>query len=172
MTYGFDLVALNIQRGRDHGLPSYNTYRQLCSLPQLNTFTDILTPGLSTNLPNQLALAYNSVDDIDLFVGGLLESPISGGNLGPTFSCLIAENFATVKQNDRYFYELGGQPHSFNPGEMNSLSETLNSELCHEIFAGQLAEIRKASMARIFCDNSDGTIAAVQPKAFLPAGGM
>jgi len=128
--------------------------------------------GLPTNLPDQLALAYNSVDDIDLFVGGLLESPISGGNLGPTFSCLIAENFATVKQNDRYFYELGGQPHSFNPGEMNSLSETLNSELCHEIFAGQLAEIRKASMARIFCDNSDGTIAAVQPKAFLPAGGM
>ena len=135
MTYGFDLVALNIQRGRDHGLPSYNTYRQLCRLPKLNKFTDILLPspppnmtGLPSNLPNQLALAYKSVDDIDLYVGGLLESPIPGGNLGPTFSCLIAENFATVKQNDRFFYELGGQPHSFNPGEMNSSCETVNSK--------------------------------------------
>jgi peroxidase len=102
----------------------------------------------------------------------LLESPIPGGNLGPTFSCLIAENFATVKQNDRFFYELGGQPHSFNPGGTNSLSEAVDSKFITEIFSGQLAEIRKASMARIFCDNSDGTITAVQPKAFLPVDRM
>ena len=67
-----DLVALNIQRGRDHGLPGYNAFRELCGLGRVETF-QLLADLIPAKLVERLSLLYSHVDDIDLFVGGISE---------------------------------------------------------------------------------------------------
>ena len=38
---GLDLVALNVQRGRDHGIPGYIHYRRICRSGPADTFDDL-----------------------------------------------------------------------------------------------------------------------------------
>ncbi|KPJ13122.1 Chorion peroxidase [Papilio machaon] len=142
--WGMDLVAMDIQRGRDHGLASYNDYRETCGLKRAKSFQD-LTGEIPQDRINALSQIYESVDDIDLFVGGIMEKSVKGSILGPTFQCIVAEQFYRTRIGDRYFYDNGEMPHSFTPE--------------------QLKEIKKASMARLICDNTDG-VSYVQRKAF------
>ncbi len=50
------------------------------------------------------------IDAMDLWPLGLLEEKIPGGLVGPTLSCLLADQFQRTKAGDRFFYthKVGG----------------------------------------------------------------
>ncbi|MDY7095265.1 MAG: peroxidase family protein, partial [Acidobacteriota bacterium] len=99
---GFDLVSLNIQRGRDHGLPSYNRARRALGLPPARGFADITT---NPELRQRLRATYDNVGQVDLWVGGLAEDPLPGAMLGETFSVILIDQFTALRDGDRFWYE-------------------------------------------------------------------
>jgi hypothetical protein len=99
---GLDLAALNIQRGRDHGLADYNDVRAAYGLPRVTSFDQIT---LKVELQGQLQSLYGSVDDVDLWVGGLAEDREPGSNLGVTFGRIIRKQFEVLRSGDSYWYE-------------------------------------------------------------------
>jgi len=100
---GFDLVSLNIQRGRDHGLPSYNQTRIALGFSPATSFADISS---NPDIQSRLADVYSNVGDIDLWVGGLSEDPIAGSQLGTLFHHIVSEQFTALRDGDRFWYTL------------------------------------------------------------------
>lgn len=106
---GLDLASLNIQRGRDHGLPGYvETYSEAFGV-QITEFSDLGSSGLGLFDDSVVVLfeqAYDSVDQIDLWIGGISELPDDhGGLLGPTFTFFLADQFGRTRDGDRFFYQ-------------------------------------------------------------------
>jgi len=134
---GLDLAALNIQRGRDHGIRPYNDYRAICNLKKAQTWED-LSREITPEVIARLRQTYEHVDDIDLFPGGLAETSLHGGLVGPTFACIISMQFRQLRKCDRFWYE--------------------NRDPLIRFTEAQLAEIRKATVAKLVCENSDGII--------------
>lgn len=143
--FGMDLASLNIQRGRDHGLPPYIRWRKPCSLSPIRTFED-LNKVMSPDIIRKLKSLYSSVEDIDLFSAGLAEKSVVGGLVGPTFACIIAQQFSNLRRGDRFWYE--------NPNSESSFT------------AGQLQQIRQVTLAQVLCQTMDG-IETIQPFVFL-----
>ena len=129
-----DLASLNIQRGRDHGLPPYLEWRKYCGLDQdiIQNWQGLSRVIFSGSILRKLRQVYGHPKNIDLWVGGLLEEPVNGARVGPTVQCLLVDQFRRIRDGDRFWYQ---NPSTFSPD--------------------QLAQIQMTSLARIICDNSD-----------------
>jgi len=99
---GFDLAAMNVQRGRDHGLADYNTVRVAYGLPRVTSFDQITSDKA---LQTKLASTYGSVDKIDLWIGGLAEDHLPNSSVGVTFTRIIADQFTRLRDGDRFWYQ-------------------------------------------------------------------
>lgn len=40
------------------------------------------------------------VDDVDLFTGGLAEKPVIYGLVGPTFACILGQQFLNLRRGE------------------------------------------------------------------------
>uniref|UniRef100_A0A7N8X2R7 Eosinophil peroxidase-like n=1 Tax=Mastacembelus armatus TaxID=205130 RepID=A0A7N8X2R7_9TELE len=142
-----DLASLNMQRGRDHGLPGYNKWRKFCGLSQPKTLSELAKVMNSTELAKVFLDLYGTPDNIDVWVGGVAEPFVRGGRVGPLFACLIATQFQKIRQGDRLWWEKEGV---FTEAQRKSLRET--------------------SLARIICDNSGITEVPEKPFLYRPRG--
>ena len=164
-----DLISINIQRGRDHGIPPYVAWREACGLTPIHNWGQLLSI-MDDDTVGRLRIAYNSLEDIDLFPGAMAEKPVVGGMVGPTFACIIAQQFLNLRQGkkktthipwhcvfvlyqllnfilgDRFWYENGDVPNAFTES--------------------QLRELRRTTLARIMCDNLDDA-ETIQPWVML-----
>ncbi|WP_442512001.1 peroxidase family protein [Novipirellula sp. SH528] len=99
---GLDLVSLNIQRGRDHGLADFNSVRTAYGLEAYESFDEITS---DTELQAKLESLYGDVNNIDLWVGLLAEDHAEDSSLGETASLIIADQFERIRDGDRFYYE-------------------------------------------------------------------
>ncbi|XP_077288383.1 peroxidase-like isoform X2 [Arctopsyche grandis] len=131
--FGIDLRAADIQRDRDHAINYYNDYRKYCGLKVANSFDDYGDLISAQNIA-LLKTLYTNHTDVDLTVGGSLEALAPGAQSGPTFLCIMNEQFLRSRKADRFWFE--------------NKSSGFTEE--------QLAEIRKATVSAMFCDVGDG----------------
>ncbi|XP_029846026.3 peroxidasin homolog [Ixodes scapularis] len=140
-----DLASFNIQRGRDHGLPGYNRWRQFCNLTRARNFHDLRHEITSDDLREKLERLYKTPDNIDTWVGAICEEPVPGSKVGPTLLCLLSGQFARVRDGDRLWYENKG---SFTKDQLN--------------------ELRRVSLARVLCDNGDNITRVTEDVFMVP----
>ena len=136
---GGDLFAINIQRGREHGIGDYLSVRRWC---RDNGYDEPVTfmPGMQSMLETE----YDHVNDIDLYVGGLAEEPLPGGVVGPTFGCILAEQFKRIKSANKFFYT-----------NDNVFSNA------------QLKELQKLDLATVLCAAGQDTVTVPKDPFFL-----
>lgn len=99
----FDLVSLNLQRGRDHALPPLNAIRKRLGLPAHRTFSDITK---NANVASSLSTVYGgNVNKVEAWVGMVAEDHVHGGSLGSTMAAMWERQFRNLRDGDRFYYK-------------------------------------------------------------------
>jgi len=115
-SFGNDLIATNMRRARETGLPNYNTARQIYGLPPMTDFSFTGYPTLFEN-------AYGTTDptNCDPWMCGILENgPTPDGELGDLFYNIVKRQFQRTRDSDRFWYS----NNQFSSLEYSQLNQT------------------------------------------------
>lgn len=105
--HNFDLFAINTDRNRDHGVQDYNSLRSAYGLKRYSTFEEIFEDEMDRFI---LEKSYNSVDNIDSYVGILGEHKLEGSLYGELGATIAGEQFKNIRDGDRFWYEYAFPP--------------------------------------------------------------
>ena len=144
---GFDLAAFNIQRGRDHGLPSYLDIRRSMGLnPRVDR---VISPS---NVARLHAAYGGDMEAIDPWLGSLIELPARGAMVGELLQKLLGDDFNRLRMGDRFWYEKILQNHN-DYGEMGMgyLGVLLGAGL-------PLEHVEDTTLAKLIAANTDVAI--------------
>ena len=133
--FGQDLVSRNLQRGRDHGIASYPAFAFHYDRANDMDCWEHRPPSITQDKWDDLMKIYHHPHHIDLFTGGLAETPVQGGLSGPVFTKIKSDQFKALKDGDRFFFTHKGQAGSFDTTAQR--------------------EIMRRTLADIICDNTD-----------------
>ncbi len=99
----FDLPAINIARGRELGLPSYNAARQGFGLPPVVNYSS----AFDAKAAARLSSIYANPNQVDLFAGGICEKSAhpGKGHTGPLITAVLHQQIRDLRAADRFWYE-------------------------------------------------------------------
>ena len=150
---GMDLCAMDIQRGRDHGVPYYGDIREAFGLTPVTNYSEITS---DTEVANRLVQAYTAEDPgrIDPFIGMLAEDHLPDSALGETMDALIRDQFTRLRDGDPFYYE--------NDPELEAVEAKLTStRLSHVIL--QNTEIESLQCNVFFAEHNVNRLDCYMP---------
>lgn len=118
---GIDLAALDIQRGRDHGLPDYNQARIDMGLPPVRSWADVTD---DPQMQAKLQSLYGNVNNMDVWVGVVAEKHLPGSSVGALTSAVLVDQFSRLRDGDPNWFE-----HIYSGRQLDQLEHTTLSDV-------------------------------------------
>ncbi|MEM1323704.1 MAG: peroxidase family protein [Bacteroidota bacterium] len=116
---GLDLPAINIQRGRERGLADFNSIREHFGLTPHATHFDICQDSAVAAVLEEL---YPDINEIDAWVGMMIEEDMDGALFGETILAILKHQFSVLRSGDRFYFE--NDP-MLAPEEIDEIRHTL-----------------------------------------------
>ncbi|HSQ56281.1 MAG TPA: peroxidase family protein, partial [Gemmata sp.] len=147
---GFDLASLNIQRGRDHGLASYNDAREGYGLSRVSSFSDISS---DPTIQAKLQELYGNVDNIDLWVGALAEDHVAGSSTGELIRAALIDQFTRLRDGDSFWFERTFSGTALSNLEKTSLSDLIRRNTGADVVQDNVFFFRASISGTVFNDS-------------------
>lgn len=83
-------------------LSGYNAWRELCGLRRIRTLSHFQEVVGNRAVAKEIFAMYEHPDNIDVWLGGLVERFLPGARTGPLFACLIGQQMKALRDGDRW----------------------------------------------------------------------